>query len=82
MYLNIYLNQFILKHIRKFFKADFVILQNPYAETEENKSISYIYHMSEKYINEQNEKSPDLKEFDGLAPECLSGESDLHIKEP
>jgi len=38
--------------------------------------------MSEKYINEQNEKSPDLKEFGGLAPECLSGESDLHIKEP
>jgi len=56
--------------------------KNPYAETEENKSVSYIYHMSEKYINEQNEKSPDLKEYGGLAPECLSDECDLHIKEP
>ena len=38
--------------------------------------------MSEKYINEQVEKSYRLKEFGGLTPECLSGESDLHIKEP
>ena len=37
---------------------------------------------SEKYINEQIEKSPDLKEFGGLAPECLSDKCDLHIKEP
>ncbi|MDR2702169.1 MAG: hypothetical protein LBB72_07040 [Spirochaetaceae bacterium] len=56
--------------------------KNPYAKTEENKSVSYVYRMSEKYINEQVEKSPDLKEFGGLAPECLSDESDLHIKEP
>jgi len=56
--------------------------KNPYAETEENKSVSYIYHMSEKYINEQNEESPDLKEFGGLAPVCMSDECDLHIKEP
>jgi hypothetical protein len=56
--------------------------KNPYAEAEENKSVSYIYHMSEKYINEQIEESPDLKEFGGLAPECLSDECDLHIKEP
>jgi len=56
--------------------------KNSYAETEENKSVSYIYHMSEKYINEQIEKSPDLKEFGGLASECLSDECDLHIKEP
>jgi len=56
--------------------------KNPYAKTEENKSISYIYHMSERYINEQVEKSPYLKEFGGLAPECLSDECDLHIKEP
>jgi len=56
--------------------------KNPYAETEENKSMSYIYHMSEKYINEQIEKSPGLKEFGGLDPKCLSDECDLHIKEP
>ncbi|GBU27317.1 hypothetical protein R84B8_00847 [Treponema sp. R8-4-B8] len=56
--------------------------KNPYAKTEENKLVSYIYHMSEKYINEQNEESPDLKEFGGLAPECESHENDLHIKEP
>jgi len=56
--------------------------KNPYAETEENKSISYIYNMSEKYINEQIKKSPDLKEYGGLAPTCMSGERDLHIKEP
>ena len=36
--------------------------------------------MNEKYINEQIEKSPDLKEFGGLDPECLSDESDLQLK--
>jgi hypothetical protein len=56
--------------------------KNPYAKTEENKSVSYVYRMSEKYINEQIEKSPDLKEFGGLDSECLSDECDLHIKEP
>jgi hypothetical protein len=56
--------------------------KNPYAKTDENKSVSYIYRMSEKYINEQIEKSPELKKFGGLAPECASGECDLHIKQP
>jgi len=56
--------------------------KNPYAETEENKSVSYVYNMSEKYINEQCEKSPALKEHGGLAPRCMSHECDLHIKEP
>jgi hypothetical protein len=56
--------------------------KNPYAKTEENKSVSYVYRMSEKYINEQIEESPELKKFGGLSPECLSDEYDLHIKEP
>jgi len=67
------------KRAKKFFEK--YGYKNPYAETEENKSVFYIYHMSEKYINEQVEKDPDLKNG-GLAPECLSGECDLHIKEP
>jgi hypothetical protein len=68
------------KHAINFFEK--YGYKNPYAETEENKSVSYIYRMSEKYINKQIEELPGLKEFGGLSPECLSGECDLHIKEP
>jgi hypothetical protein len=68
------------KHEIKFFEK--YGYKNPYAETDENKSVSYIYRMSEKYINEQIEKSPDLKKFGGLVPECLSDECDLHLKQP
>jgi len=35
--------------------------------------------MSKKYINEQIKKSPDLKEFGGLAPECLSMEIEKRV---
>lgn len=56
--------------------------KNPYAKTEENKRVSYIYRMSEKYIDEQIKELPSLEEFGGLDPECESDECDLHIKEP
>ena len=68
------------KHAIKFFEK--YGYKNPYAKTEENKSISYIYHVHEKYVNEKVEKTPDLKEFGGLDSKCLSGECDLHIKQP
>jgi hypothetical protein len=37
--------------------------------------------MSENYIKERVQKEPHLKEFGGLAPEMMSDEPDLHIKE-
>ena len=59
-------------------------LKNPYAENEENKRVDYIYEMLPNYIKEQedNDKTGLMKDYGGLAPECMSSQSDLHIKDP
>jgi hypothetical protein len=56
--------------------------KNPHAKIPENRSVSYVYNMTDKYREEQEAKSPFTKPFGGLASECTSDEPDLHIKEP
>jgi hypothetical protein len=56
--------------------------KNPHAEIDENKYISYEYLMTKKYIDEQEEECPGLKDFGGLSPFVISEAPDLHIKEP
>lgn len=56
-------------------------LKNPYAEIEENKYVNYVYEMLPEYKKELEERE-DYKEFGGLSNETLSGECNLHIKEP
>ncbi len=55
--------------------------KNPFAKIPENKNIDYTYKMTPDYLAKENEKSM-AKKFGGLSPYVLSGEPDLHIKEP
>jgi hypothetical protein len=56
--------------------------KDPHAKTKENKRIDYVYFMTDNYLKAENERKPDMKNFGDLSREVLSGESDLHIKDP
>jgi hypothetical protein len=56
--------------------------KNPHTKIDSNKNVSYIYHMTDKYKQEQEGLEPIVKKFGGLAKEVSSNEPDLHIKEP
>jgi hypothetical protein len=56
--------------------------KNPTARIESNKGVSYIYHMTDKYREEEEGRIPFVKDFGGLAKEVSSDEPDLHIKNP
>jgi hypothetical protein len=57
-------------------------LKNPHAKIQENICKEYVYEILPEEKKRQENETPYVKEFGGLAPEMMSSESDLHIKHP